>query len=333
MKLDTTADVLDAITAFGASAALNAALELGLFWHLAGQPDTAEGVAQLYGIPLRRCQYWLELLVNMDLLECTNSRYIVSSVTRIAILEAYSKETWAFRAQSRHGWYPAGVDLPSYIRHYGSVWALQDRQPPDEYQRLKSDPAYAARFTRAIYELHLSLAKELADTLDMSGLQRLMDLGGGSGVVSLELLRRYPQLTSVVVDLEHVCAAGREIAAENSLAERITYYPADFLIDELPVGFDLVLECDVGIYELSLFRKIHAALKPGGHFVLVGPFAPREGVPPVGQELLTFLSTLKDPDFHFRGIESQQAILDAAGFEEFAMRALSEGRSLLEVRK
>jgi hypothetical protein len=72
------------------------------------------------------------------------------------------------------------------------------------------------------------------------------------------LLRRYPHLTAVVVDIANVCAAGREIATENSMEDRITYYAADFLRDELPSGFGMVLECDAGPYSEALFRRILA---------------------------------------------------------------------------
>ena len=82
----------------------------------------------------------------------------------------------------------------------------------------------------------------------------MLDLGGGSGVVSLALLRKQHDLTSVVVDVENVCQAGREIASENKLEKRITYLAADFLQDDLPTGFDMVMLCDVGSFSEILFR-------------------------------------------------------------------------------
>ena len=71
------------------------------------------------------------------------------------------------------------------------------------------DPERARRFTRMLYELHHALADELAGCLDMSDVDRVMDLGGGSGVLSMALLRRNPHLTAMVVDVANVCAVGR----------------------------------------------------------------------------------------------------------------------------
>ena len=62
---------------------------------------------------------------------------------------------------------------------------------------------------------------------------------------------------------------GREIAVENGLEKRVSYQAVNFLQDDIPSGFDMVLECDVGIYNETLFRKIHKALNPGGRFVIL----------------------------------------------------------------
>jgi ubiquinone/menaquinone biosynthesis C-methylase UbiE len=101
--------------------------------------------------------------------------------------------------------------------------------PPDEYRQIREDARYAADFTRMLYEIHIPLAEELANLLDLRGVKRFMDLGGGSGVVSFALLRKQHDLTSVVVDVETVCQFGREIASENGPAKRMTYLAADFL--------------------------------------------------------------------------------------------------------
>ena len=83
----------------------------------------------------------------------------------------------------------------------------------------------------------------------------MLDLGGGSGVVSFALLRKHAELTCVVVDVGSVCQTGRVIASENKLEKRITYLAADFSKDDLPMGFDMVMLCDVGSFSELLFRE------------------------------------------------------------------------------
>jgi predicted nicotinamide N-methyase len=147
-----------------------------------------------------------------------------------------------------------------------------------------------------------------------------MDLGGGSGVVSFALLRKQPELTSVVVDVETVCQTGREIASENGLAKRITYLAADFLQDDLPSGFDMVLLCDVGSSSDTLFRKIHDVLNMNGHLVVVDKFAPTRTDPPPSRLSGAFLSSLDYPEqsLSFTTVEMVQTRFQEAGFRDLS---------------
>lgn len=166
--------------------------------------------------------------------------------------------------------YPICKDLALHITHPDSVWTTQGLERPNYVAKMIENPERAEQFTRMLYELHLPLAEQLANFLDLTGVNRIMDLGGGSGVISHTLLRRYSHLSSVVVDIPNVCVVGREIARETTVRDRITYHAADFLHDDLPIGFDMIIECDIGIYSEELFRKVYNSLNEGGKFVIVG---------------------------------------------------------------
>ena len=187
---------------------------------------------------------------------------------------------------------------------------------------MREDADRARRFTRMLHELHQPLADELADCLDLDGVDRLLDLGGGSGVVSLALLRRYPRLRATVVDITNVCEVGREIAAEHSLADRITYHAVDILRGELPVGFDVALECDVNVYDVPLFRRIRDSLNSGGRFVIVDQLAPAEGVAPAARVHWALEGSLRDPSFQFPTAAMIRDQLHEAGFRDLSESSL-----------
>jgi predicted TPR repeat methyltransferase len=318
MKPITSDDVFDLMDSYITSAAVNAAMELGLFWLLAERPLDVAGVASALGIPHNRCRYWLQFLSRIGLLERVSKGYAPSSIAQTAILDAYSRETWAFLAREARDRFPAVLDLALHIREPGSAWAAQGLTPPDYFAQIVSSPARARQFTRMLYELHLPLADELASALDMTGVRRLMDLGGGSGVMSLALLRRHPDLTAVVVDIANVCVAGREIARENALEERITYHEMDFLRDELPSGFDMVLQCDVGPYGVEMLRKLRACLNAGGRLVTVDQFAPPQGITRSAWSYWAFLVSLENPDFTLRTTAEIRDRLAEAGFHHIS---------------
>jgi SAM-dependent methyltransferase len=336
VQVSTTDDVFDLMDGYITSAALSAALELGLFWRIAEQPMDPSALSQALSIPVKRCQYWLQLLSSIGLLEPGPEGYTPSPAARSAILDVYSQDAWAFLARDARERFPAILDLALHLREPGSVCAAQGWTPPDYFALLAESPERARGFTRMLYELHLPLAEDLAGFLDMTGVDRLMDLGGGSGVMSLALLRRSPRLTAVVVDIPNVCTAARQLVREvvreagvqnarhaagdgirNHPPEgRIAYHAADFLHDELPAGFDMVLECDVGDFSEGLFRKIHAALNPGGQLVIVDQFAPEEGLAPWNPPypLWAFLGSLEDPDAGRPTAAEIEALLVRSGF-------------------
>ncbi len=328
MNPKTRENILDLMDSCFTSAALGAAMELGLFWLLEERPRSAEDVARALKIPKNRCHYWLQLLAGTGLVEKTSGVFAPSAAARSAILDEYSRESWVLLAQEARERIPAILDLPGSLPEPGSVWEARGLEPPDYKDRMSENPERARRFTRMLYEIHGPLANALAGSLDMNGVNRMMDLGGGSGVVSLALLHRYSGLTAVVVDIENVCAAGREIvgshaaaadagshpAAEIAAMKRITYHAADFLRDELPSGFDMVLECDVNVYGEALFRRIRNSINPGGRLVVVDHFAPAEGVAPPSRLHWAFQKSMARPDFAYPTVSEVRTEMERAGF-------------------
>jgi len=257
----STDEVLDLLEAPSTAAALGAALELALFWTLDRQPLDAGGVATALGIPAVRCRAWLQLLRRAGLLDEVDGAYRPSGATRAAILDRYSQPTWALLAAETRERLPALLDLPTNLRAPGPAPVAPSPEATDYVARMDADAEQARRFTRMLFELHGPLAEALAGFVDASGMRRMMDLGGGSGVVAAAFLRRYPRLTAIIVDIPSVCAAGRELMAGLGLSDRLGFHAADFLRDELPGGFDLVLECDVNVYGVELFRKLREIQK------------------------------------------------------------------------
>jgi predicted O-methyltransferase YrrM len=315
VKPKTTDDVFALIEAPVTSVALGAALELGLFWFLEKGPRSAEEIAHEFEIPKGRCSYWLELLRRAGLLEVSDDLYRLSPVSKDSIVDAFSHDSWALLAEETRIGLPVLTDLPGNLSQRGSIWDAMGLSQRRYMTLLIENPDYARRFTRMLFEVHKRLGDVLADHLDLSGVERLMDIGGGSGVVSIALAGRHPELSCVVVDLPNVCEAGREIAEEAGLDDRVTYHAANFVEDELPDGFDMVIECDVNVYADGMMEKVYKSIKPGGRLVVVDHFAPAKGVSPPCRLGWAFEGSLNNPDFSYiTAAEVRQKIL-GAGFE------------------
>lgn len=88
-------------------------------------------MAQALDVPPNRCRYWLELLVNLGLLERDNKIYAPSATARTAILDTYSQESWTYLAREERQRFPIVRDLALHIHEPGSVWVAQGLTPPN----------------------------------------------------------------------------------------------------------------------------------------------------------------------------------------------------------
>jgi SAM-dependent methyltransferase len=300
-------------------AALGAALELGLFWLLVPEPLETAAIGEALGIPAARGAAWLGILESIGFVERSGSLWRPSQLARDDIIGGYSAATWRLLAEEARERLGVISDLPRALR------AAPDAPlaPASYVERMVADPDRARRFTRMLLEIHRGLANEVAVSLDLSGIRRLMDLGGGSGVVAMALVRRWPDLHVTVVDIANVCVAGREIAVEAHLHDRIDFQAADFTGDPLPGGFDAVLECDVAVYSEPLFCRVRDALGPGGRFIVIDEFEPEGGVSDRSRLGWHLVRTLTDPSWIPETAARIGNLMVRAGFDEAAESRLA----------
>jgi ubiquinone/menaquinone biosynthesis C-methylase UbiE len=325
MQPTSTDDVFDLMDSHIISAALNAAMELGLFWLIDDKPMTTEQIAEnLYILP-HRCEYWLGLLRNIGLLRLTSLGHTVTDRCKTTILDGLSQESWRFLARESISTHPVTQDMSKHLKDPGSVYDALELEKTTYVEKMIEDPNRTEAFTRMLFELHLGLADQISSALSLKKVQRMMDLGGGSGVVSLALLRDNPQLTSVIVDIENVCNAGRKIIKSHSHGSRIRYQAANFMTDDLPTDFDLIMYCDIGFYDDTVFAKIKNSLRPNGKLVVVHHLfkAGENLLPPYSN--WAFISALRDLHFRQTSEEMLLEMLIEKGFRITSHLTLPEG--------
>lgn len=333
--LTTKEDVYSLFEGPTASAAFGAAIRTGLLWMLAEKPMDGDAVSKTLNIPGKRGHYWLQYLQSFGVLEITPQGYVPTELIHSTILSSRSRESWQHTVLDEGEKDACVHGLPQYISESGSLWTIQGMAAPQDYvEKMRVDLQRAREFVHLLFEVHQKLAQQVVDLLDLSNVECMMDLGGNSGVISMALLRKYPKLTSTVVDIENVCIAGREIAEEQGFSDRIAYHPAEFHRDEFPTGFDLVLQCDVAVYGMELFKKLHRSLKAGGRLVFVDHFSPAENLAPITRIDWTFLDSLHDPNFCFPTVDEAKAQLTKAGFDVASgHQTMDRGWIVLEAQK
>ncbi len=154
--------------------------------------------------------------------------------------------------------------LTDAVRNGGLV-----RQRPVE----ERDDAWFAGFIAAMHGRAAKQAPELISTLDLSGVSRVLDVGGGSGAFSMAFVRASESIRATVFDLPTVASLTQGYIEKEGLGHRIDTVAGDYNKDELPQGYDLtflsaIIHSNSAKQNQTLFTKINAALNPGGKIVV-----------------------------------------------------------------
>jgi|GEM_PF-2756055 len=131
MTPTTPDDVFDLMDSYVTSAALGAAMELGLFWLLAEQPLDVSGVAQALGIPGNRTQYWLQLLNSVGLVDQFSPAEGVAPPSRLY---------WAFLGSMENldSAFPTALEIRTRLTDAGFRLLSEHALPQREMRRWSS---------------------------------------------------------------------------------------------------------------------------------------------------------------------------------------------------
>jgi SAM-dependent methyltransferase len=283
-------------TAYWQSQVLLTANRIGLFGALGADRRSAGQIAEALGTALRPTALLLRACSALGLIEETAEGFQNGAVAR-AFLVPGSPAYLGDAIRYSDNLYATWGRLETALR--------EDRPqlPPATY--LGDDPRQTRDFVYGMHNRALGVGRALAQVLDLSGRERLLDVGGGPGTYSALLAQRYPHLRCTVLDLPPVVAIAAEIVAGLGVSDRVQTLGGDYETTPFPGGNDAVLisgvfhrETDVTCRDL--IRRAHEGLVAGGLLVVSDVFTDGTGSGPLFATLfgLNMLLTAKDGGVH-----------------------------------
>jgi len=317
---------------FMASRALFAALDLGIFDHLAGEPRKVDAVSRDTGIAPNRLLVLLSALLSVGLVVRDGDGYRNAPASQDFLVRGRPKFYGDYlRVVNGQLAYPYLMELDRGLRG--------EQRARSFYEVYYSDPKQAAAFTRAQHSGSLGPATLLARRIDLSERRRLLDVGGGSGAFTITLCQRWPQLTATIVDFPQTVDVARQCAAAAGLADRIRHLPGNALEVDWPPQQDVILMSylwsAIGRGDIeTLIARTAGTLVPGG-LLLVHDFMVKvdlSGPPIAAWHLLA--SVLDNPEISCLTTDLVGRSLAAGGFQLISGDDLVPGiTSLVVARK
>ncbi len=308
-------------TGYWASAALAAAVALGLFDCVdeAGEHGaSADDIASSLNTGARHTAALLDVLTGLDLLAKVDRRYTLAPAMR-PYLSRHGAMCMLDALRFNTDMYPLWGRLADCVREGEPVASAQ--------AHLGEDAARTRRFVMGMHSRALPMADAVAGAIDLGGVTALLDLGAGPGTYGRAIAQRYPALTVTQFDLPPVVSIARELAKGHPAADRIRYVEGDYRADALPGGFDAVLYCGALHQEspqtaARLFDAIAAGLERGGRLIVIDMLLDDDAARPAFSALFSLNMMLVSPIARVFTARQAEGLLSDAGFDVRATQAI-----------
>lgn len=252
------------------SFALLAGMQLDLFTPLASGPLGLEALAQALGVGSARLGPLAYALVASGVLTVDREGRFANGA-----------EADAYLVRGRERYLGAMHELLTELWGAAMQTAASIRadRPMAKIDYATTPEAELACLFRGLDPQARAAARELAARFELSKKRRLLDAGGGSGGLAVQLAELFPELEATIVELPHIAPITERFVAESPARDRVRVVAAD--LTQAPLAEVLPEKYDVAVMRALLqvmgpedarraVTSVVSALEPGGDVYALG---------------------------------------------------------------
>lgn len=246
-------------SSFRESRILLSAVELDLFTTLDGKLLTSKAIAEELNADESSLEILLNALCALGLLKKSKNKYFCAE-TASRYLSRKSEDYMANLRHTANQW-RRWNNLTGIVKNGRNAVTLSGNETGRE------------EFIAAMHYRAKGQADIISYMIDLSGVHKMLDIGGGSGAFSYAFMKRNPELKSVILDLPEIIPITKRYASEEQMAERTEFIEGDFLTADFGKNYDMVFISSIihmNGYEQNklLIKKSAEALAPNGFIVI-----------------------------------------------------------------
>jgi SAM-dependent methyltransferase len=265
-------------TAFGfwSSKVLLTAVEMGLFTTLADRRLSGAELGAELGLHPRAISDFFDALVAMGFLdragEGAQARYFNTPAGAMYLDQKSPRYVGGILEMLNARLFKYWHDLPDALRT-GKPQNEAKHGQKGMFEELYAELPRLEQFMGAMTGLSRINFEAFAEKFDFRGFDTLCDIGGATGLLSIEVAKRHPHLKCISFDLPAVEGIARKSIARDGLSDRIDTVGGDFFKDSLPeadiITMGMILHDWNLDKKMQLIRAAYDALRPGGAFVVI----------------------------------------------------------------
>ncbi len=244
-----------------------AANELGIFRLLAEKGLNAGEAAGALNLDAEACEMLLGALVGLKLLEHKRGRFYDAPDVK-KYLGDDSDEGMSCILRHMNHLYESWGNLDAAVK--------KGRAKIKAPSKLLSDRNINRDFICGMFEIGYPTARKFTEEVDLTGVRKFADIGGGPAVYPIAIGKKYPDMNFVVADYPNTIKVARGYVKKYGMSKRVKLVDCPFFeIDDLRIGdgFDMALLSQVlhaapDDKAKGLLKKVFGILRPGGKIII-----------------------------------------------------------------
>ena len=255
-------NILELAASYRKSRIILTAYELDIFSRLEDGDKTSSELATAIHTGERATDRLLNALVALGLLNKNNGIFSNTDVASQFLVKG-KPDYLAGLGHSANLWVTWGT-LTDVIREGKAV--LGARMDERGEEKLRS-------FIGAMHWRASRSAGKLLEILDLNGVKRILDIGGGSGAYSCAFVNADENISATIFDVLDVIKLTKEYIEQARISDRIDFLAGDYNVDDFGSGYDLVFMSQIihinsPELNMALIKKAADALNPSGQIVI-----------------------------------------------------------------
>jgi acetylserotonin N-methyltransferase len=311
--------------------AIVAADDAGVFAALAAAPATIEELAARLDFDVRATGILLRLLGSLGLLAARDARFDLTDQARQYLVKS-SPFYWGHMMRVAVSEWHRDTALAK-LKAKGSASAVGPQgtpaptgsgRPVDGWAAGEIAIGQAKAIAASMHSHSLPAAIGAARNYDFTGVNRILDVGGGSGCFMIAFAQAQRELKATIAELPSMCEAAAAYIEAGAVRDRVDAAPMNVFRDAWPRGFDAIFFSN--IWHDWNFRtcawladRAYEALPRGGRIMLHEMLLDDDGTGPATTAAFSMLMLLATQGQQFTFGEIKR-LLEETGFRDVETR-------------
>lgn len=298
------------------SRAIGVAAELCIADKLKDGPKSVEELAGQAGVHARSLYRVLRACASIGVFsEDTEKRFSLTPLAEPLLSDAPGSLR-AFAVMFTTDWqYQTWADLPYSVKTGKPAFDKVFGMPMFDY--FWKNQKAGKEFNEAMTSNSAFAGEAVLASYDFSTASRVIDVGGGHGILLASVLQKYPHLQGILFEVPAVAEEARGLIEAHDVADRCEIISGDFT-QSVPGGGDsYILKHIIHDWNdeqcVTILANCRKAMAPGGKVLVVEMVLPEGNEPSIGKfldlEMLLFLPGCERTEAEYR------ALFDRAGLE------------------